>query len=189
MQNKEWILAGFFAGFTVLGTFFRIPFGMVPLTLHVLMVLLSGFVLGPKFGMFSQIIFLLLGLAGLPVFSGGGGIGYIFSPTFGYLLSYPIAAWIVGHISGGGRESFPRFAVSALAGIAVIYILGTSVLYLNINYLAGKELGFYQAVTMGVFPFIVPDLLKGGVASLFALKICPLLGVRRHLIAGEISKS
>ncbi len=185
MKSKEWILAGFFAALTVVGTFIRIPFPLVPLTLHVLIVLSAGFLLGARFGLLSQVIYLLLGLAGLPVFTGGGGIGYVFSPTFGYVLAYPAAAWIVGSLSSGGERTTVRFFMASLAGISIIYLLGASVLYCNLNFLAGKDVGVYQTLKIGVLPFIVPDLLKGGVASLFALKILPLLSGE----GGRLSKS
>ena len=193
MRYKGWILAGFFAGLTVVGTFLRIPFPLVPLTLQVLMVLLAGFTLGPKYGMLSQVIYLFIGLAGLPVFSGGGGIGTVFSPTFGYLLSYPAAAWIVGRISSKEGANALRFVVASCAGIAFIYLLGASVLYLNLKFLAGKSIGVYQVVKIGVLPFLLPDLLKGGVAALFALKIRPLLGtsgaeLRRAPLHGRLTR-
>lgn len=177
MKYKGWILASFFAGLTVVGTFLRIPFPLVPLTLQVLIVLLAGFTLGPKYGMISQVIYLLLGLAGLPVFSGGGGIGAVFSPTFGYLLSYPAAAWIVGRISSKEGAGVLRFGTASCAGIVVIYLLGASILYLNLNFIAGKSIGLYQVAKIGVFPFLLPDLLKAGVATLVALKTRPLLGM------------
>ena len=193
MKYKGWILAGFFAGLTVVGTFLRIPFPFVPLTLQVLIVLLAGFMLGPKYGMLSQVLYLILGLAGLPVFSSGGGLGSVFSPSFGYLLSYPATAWIVGRISMKEDGGVLRFALAACAGITMIYLLGASVLYLNLNYLAGKNLGVYQVLKIGVLPFLLPDLLKGGVAALVALKTRPLLGLsgadlRRTSFHGKLTR-
>ena len=193
MKYKGWILAGFFAGLTVVGTFLRIPFPLVPLTLQVLIVLLAGFTLGPKYGMLSQVIYLFLGLAGLPVFTGGGGIGTVFSPTFGYLLSYPAAAWIVGRISSKERAGILRFSAAACAGIVFIYLFGASVLFLNLNFLAGKSFGLYQIVKIGVLPFLLPDLFKGGVAALVALKTRPLLGMsylesRRASLQGSLTR-
>jgi len=193
MKYKGWILAGFFAGLTVVGTFLRIPFPFVPLTLQVLIVLLAGFTLGPKYGMLSQVLYLFLGLAGLPVFSSGGGLGSVFSPSFGYLLSYPAAAWIVGRISLKEDGGVLRFGLAACAGIAMIYLLGASVLYFNLNYLAGKNLGVYQVLKIGVLPFLLPDLLKGGVAALVALKTRPLLGLsgadlRRTSFHGKLTR-
>jgi len=176
MHSKygSFILASFFAGLTAVGAFLRIPFPVVPVTLQVLIVLLSGFLIGPKPAFMAQAAYILLGLAGAPVFTGGGGISYILSPTFGYLFSYMPASWLVGKIARSGEPSVSLYSMAALAGLAVIYLLGASVLYINLNYLAGKPVTLLYTVQIGIYPFIVPDLLKGAAAVLFALKI------RRH---------
>lgn len=171
LQYRQCILAAFFTALTALGAFIRIPLPVVPLTLQVLMVLLSGFFLGPRWALLSQTAYILLGLAGVPVFAGGGGIYYVLAPTFGYLFSYLPAAWIVGKISSGGTPGLKRFTAASFTGIGVIYLVGVTVLFLNLNFLAGKSITFFQAVKMGAVPFLGPDLLKGTVAALFALKI------------------
>lgn len=165
------ILAALFAGLTALGAFLRIPFLPVPFTLHVLIVLLSGLLLGSRTGMTSQWVYILLGLAGLPVFAGGGGVTYILSPTFGYILSYPFAAWTAGRLSRRADSSLAIFVMAALAGLCVIYIFGVSGLYLNLNYLAEKNVTLIQVLRIGVIPFMVPDLLKAAAAAIFASKI------------------
>jgi len=170
-QYGSFILASFFAGLTAVGAFLRIPFPVVPVTLQVLVVLLSGFIIGPKPAFMAQAAYILLGLAGAPIFTGGGGISYILSPTFGYLLAYMPASWAVGEIARSGEPSVSRYAVAALAGLALIYLIGASVLFINLNYLAGKPVTLVGTVQIGIYPFIVPDLLKGAAAVLFALKI------------------
>ena len=176
MHSKygSFILASFFAGLTAVGAFLRVPFPVVPVTLQVLVVLLSGFIIGPKPAFMAQAAYILLGLAGAPIFTGGGGISYILSPTFGYLLAYMPASWAVGRIARSGEPSVSRYTMAALAGLALISLIGASVLYINLNYLAGKPVTLTETVRIGIYPFIVPDLLKGAAAVLFALKI------RRH---------
>src|SRR3989338_3067524 len=93
------VFAALFAAFTAAVAWFRIPlpFTPVPITLQTLAVLLSGAMLGPYYGALSMIIYLALGAIGLPVFAGGSsGIGALLGPTGGYLLSYPIAAFVIG---------------------------------------------------------------------------------------------
>jgi len=108
MHSKygSFILASFFAGLTAVGAFLRIPFPVVPVTLQVLVVLLSGFIIGPKPAFMAQAAYILLGLAGAPIFTGGGGISYILSPTFGYLLAYMPASWAVGWLLWRGWLSY-----------------------------------------------------------------------------------
>lgn len=95
------IFAALFASLTAAVSFFKIPlpFTPVPITLQTLMVLLSGAMLGSSYGALAMIIYLLLGAIGLPVFSGGSsGLGALLGPTGGYLLSYPIAAFVIGQM-------------------------------------------------------------------------------------------
>lgn len=100
-KQKAMIFAALFASLTAAVSFFKIPlpFTPVPVTLQTLMVLLSGAMLGSSYGALAMIVYLILGIIGLPVFSGGtSGFGVIAGPTGGYLLSYPFAAFVIGWI-------------------------------------------------------------------------------------------
>lgn len=90
------ILTALFAALTAAGGFIKIPLPVIPFTLQLPVVILSGLVLGSKYGALSQIIYLLLGIAGLPVFTKGGGIRYVFEPSFGYILGFVLVSWFVG---------------------------------------------------------------------------------------------
>ncbi|WP_290682621.1 biotin transporter BioY [Aminivibrio sp.] len=164
-------MASFFTGLTAVGAFVRIPLPFVPITLQVLMVILSGLLLSPRAALLSQAAYILLGLSGVPVFSGGGGISYILSPTFGYLLGQLPAAWIIAALVKRSDISFRRLFPAAVGGVSIIYFLGAAVLFLNFNYLAEKPSTVGQILHIGVYPFILPDLLKAVAASLIALKI------------------
>ena len=115
---KAKVFAALFASLTGAVAWFNIPlpFTPVPITLQTLMVLLSGAMLGANYGGLAMIIYLLLGAIGLPVFAGGAsGIGVLLGPTGGYLLSYPIAAFVVGkmlekiHKDDGQRRRLQKF--------------------------------------------------------------------------------
>jgi len=172
------ILAAFFTGLTAVGAFVRIPLPIVPITLQVLMVLLSGLLLPPGGALFSQSAYILLGLAGIPIFAGGGGISYIIAPTFGYLLGQIPASWAISMLVQRGERSIFSMFLASIAGIGIIYTLGAVLLFLNLTLLAGKSIGFVQILKIGVYPFILPDLLKAGVASIVALKIRRVLHTR-----------
>ena len=101
--TRFWVRAGLFAALTALGAFLRVPLPYVPFTLQYFFCALSGFLLGPRGGFASQGIYLVLGLAGLPVFTAGGGPAYVFQPSFGYLLGFLVAAPLVG----GPGPGFP----------------------------------------------------------------------------------
>ena len=90
-----------FAALTAVGAFIRIPFALSSITLQFFFTAMAGLVLGARWGAASQAIYVLLGLAGLPIFSAGGGAGYIFYPSFGFLLGLIPAAYVTGRLCGG----------------------------------------------------------------------------------------
>jgi biotin transport system substrate-specific component len=150
-----------------------LPFGPVPMTLQTAVVLGSGVLLGARRGAAAMTLYMLLGIVGLPVFANGGGIQSVLSPSFGFVIGFIPAAWLTGRIfevsvqqaerlGRAARAELAARAVSCLAGMAVYDAIGVLGLYLNINYVMGHATGLHGAVTMGLLPFILPDLLKIG---------------------------
>jgi biotin transport system substrate-specific component len=142
---------GIFAVATALAAHVSVPVPgtEVPFTFQPLVVLLAGALLGARFGAASQLLYLAAGVAGMPVFVAGGGAAYLLGPTGGYLIAYPLAAFVVGALMGRGAL---RTLGALLAGLAVIYAGGLS--WLSI--LGGDT----SAVALGLRPFIVADLVK-----------------------------
>jgi biotin transport system substrate-specific component len=138
-----------------------VPFTPVPLTLQPMVVLVGGAVLGSRLGMTSQLLYLALGIAGVPVFAATPalpqGAARLLGPTGGYLLSYPFAAFLTGWLAERGFDR--RYAwsfVAMLAGLAVIFAGGLSWLALFVQ----PSRGFSGALASGFTPFIAADLLK-----------------------------
>ena len=164
-------LSALFAVLTAVGAFIRIPFPPVPITLQTLFVFLSGTLLGSRAGALAQALYLGIGWWA-PVFSGGGGPQYILHPTFGYLLGFIAGAWVIGFISERSKNpSFLLYLAACLAGTVVIYAAGGFVLYLNLNYLAGKEATLGQVLEFGVIPFIAGDILKMASTAAMASRV------------------
>lgn len=144
-----------------------LPFTDVPFTFQPMVVLLGGLALGSRLGLASQILYLALGVAGLPVFAASvtlpPGLLRLLGPTGGYLMSYPIAAFLVGYLAERG---FDRRYVTAflamLAGLVVIYASGA--LWLGL-FVGRSPIGFATALNLGVYPFVVADLMKLLVAA------------------------
>ena len=130
--NRSWALASLMTGVTVLSARFSeyIPPTPVPLTLQVFAVLLTGLLLGRRWSAVAQIQYLALGAVGLPVFAKAGfGLSSLLGVTGGYLLSYPIAACVVGWIADASRaesDSLPRYFLACATGLAIIYIMGSA---------------------------------------------------------------
>lgn len=150
---------------------FPVPFTDVPFTFQPTVVLLGGLVLGSRLGMMAQVLYLMAGLAGLPVFAASPtlppGPLRLLGPTGGYLMAYPIAAFVTGYLAERGFAK--RYATSLLAmiaGLSIIYVCGTLWLGLFARTLSGSAaLGLSAAFFAGVYPFILPDLIKLAVAA------------------------
>jgi biotin transport system substrate-specific component len=167
------------AAFTAVAAQIAIPLEPVPFTLQVLAVVLTGLLLGPRYGALAMAIYLLVGAVGVPVFAGfRGGLGILLGDTGGYLLAYPLAAALAG-VAAGAVANAPRrralivgFLWGSLA-LAVIYALGAAWLMV----LAGLSPG--AALVAGVLPFVVFDLIKVGLANLVAVAVAPAIAASR----------
>ncbi len=143
-----------------------LPFTPVPFTLQPMVVLLGGAALGSRLGMSSQLLYLALGLAGLPVFAASPmlpqGVARLLGPTGGYLMAYPIAAFVAGSLAERGWDRRYGAAVIAMAcGLAVVFAGG--VLWLAVL-MPGAQ-GITAAASAGVYPFVLADVLKLFVAA------------------------
>lgn len=156
--------AGFIAALGLVPAFS--PFGFaVPITIQSLGVMIAGAVLGARRGAAAVGLFLLLVAIGLPVLSGGrGGLGVFAGPTLGYLIAFPVAAWVTGAMvfRRGAPYSFWWGLVSLFTGgVAVLYAIGVPVT----AWRAGISL---QAALVGSAPFLVGDCVKAVVVSAVA---------------------
>ena len=165
-QTRMLVLAALFAVVTAVANFIKIPVGVVPITLLFFATALSGVLLGPKWGAVSQVVYVVLGLVGLPIFTGGGGLGYVFQPSFGFLLGLIPAAWVIGMLTRG--EAGPvRVALAALAGLGVLYLVGLPYMWLILNVYLDKAMALPALLWSGMLIFLPGDFLKiAGVAAL-----------------------
>ena len=167
-------LTALFAALTAIGAFLRIPTPWSSFTLQIFFVCMAGVLLGPRWGALSQVVYVGLGLLGLPIFTEGGGLGYVFQPTFGFLLSYIPAAFIIGRVSGGSA-SRGRLTLACLAGLAVIYAVGMPYMALILNVYLGKSLGLMALLWAGMLPFLPWEAVKVAVTVVLAEKLVPVL--------------
>src|SRR5437870_922618 len=143
-----------------------LPFTPVPFTFQPMIVLLGGAALGSRLGMTSQIAYLALGIAGLPVFAASGtlppGAARLLGPTGGYLMAYPFAAFVAGWLAERGFDRRYVTAVIAMAaGLGVVFACGV----LWLGFVVPPTRGIAGGLAAGFLPFVVPDLLKLLVAA------------------------
>lgn len=176
INTKQMILAALFAALTAVGAFISIPLGTVPVTLQFLFTALAGVMLGSKLAALSQLVYVVIGLVGAPVFAGGtGGISTAISPTFGYLIGFVLGAYVIGKIAEGTeRPRFIRLLIATLAGIIVIYLVGVPYLYIIKNVL-GKGMPFALALKFGFYVFIPGDIVKCVIAAALGAKVVPVV--------------
>lgn len=149
--------------FVTLAAQFAIPLPgtPVPMTLQPLAVLLVGGWLGSRLGAATMVLYIALGVAGLPVFTPTVplvGMARLLGPTGGYLLAYPIAAFATGALAGDGKR-WARVVLAVLAGLALIHLGGLAQLWIITGNVA-------MAARFGTLPFLLGDLLKLSVAVL-----------------------
>ncbi|HOB19990.1 MAG TPA: biotin transporter BioY [Candidatus Atribacteria bacterium] len=179
--TSRMILTALFTALTAIGAFINIPTPTVPFSLQFLFCAYAGILLGPKLGLVSQLLYIALGLVGLPLFTKGGGFNYIFQPSFGFILGFALCAFVTGALVHTAKNpGILRLSLAVLAGLFSTYALGVPYLYFMLNRLAepGKAVSFMTAVKLGVAPFILFDLAKCAIIVLTALKLLPVLRKR-----------
>jgi biotin transport system substrate-specific component len=160
MKNFIWIIG--FSLLTAAGAWIEIwmPFTMVPLTLQTLFVISAGAVLGPKKGALSQLTYLSYGIMGLPVFSGGAaGFFHLLGPTGGYLLAFPVSAFIAGLMVSSNRNWLLNVAGFTTASLVILFIG-----MLQFTLFTGNDIN--KAFALGFLPFIAGDFIKSVLASI-----------------------
>ena len=141
---------------------FPLPFTPVPFTLQPMIVLVGGAALGARLGFTSQALYLLAGIAGLPVFAASGtlpqGFLRLLGPTGGFLMAYPFAAFVAGYLAERGFDR--RYLTSVLAmtaGLGLVFACGVTWLAF---FAAPAAFGLTRALEVGLYPFIGVDVVK-----------------------------
>lgn len=172
LTNRDRILISTFAALTAVGAFIRIPIPYVPFTMQVFFCGMSAVILGGKKAMLSQILYVLLGLIGCPIFTNGGGPQYIFQPTFGYLIGFIIASYAIGsYISIKKVINFRNLFVGNLLGLAIIYFIGVIYLYLINNLYLGTTMAISTAIYYGFLTTIGGDIISIFLVSTIGVKV------------------
>jgi biotin transport system substrate-specific component len=164
------VLASLMAALTAVGAYIHIPIGPVPIVLSTLFAILSGLLLGSRWGLASMGLYLLVGAIGLPVFAGGkGGFAHFLGPTGGYLFGFALASWITGFISERSPGSLILDVIAVIIGSLAIYGLGVPWLK------EVTQMSWTKTFMVGVIPFLIGDTIKAVVAVILAKSVRPIL--------------
>ena len=173
MQHRKTlmlVLTALFTALTAVGAFFKIPFALAAISLQFLFTAMAGILLGAGYGALSQLVYVLIGLVGVPIFALGGGFSYVLQPTFGFLLGLIPSAFVIGKLAKRPL-TFWRTALAMLAGLSVLYAVGVPYLALIANAYLGKGLTFWQVLKNGMLIYLPGDLLKIAFGSFLCVAI------------------
>lgn len=158
LEVRDVLSVALFSALTAVGSFIRVPlpFSPVPITLQTLFTYMAGVLLGGCLGALSQLIYVLIGICGLPIFAGGSaGLSVLIGPTGGYLVGFITGAFVIGKMTEAKKNR-------GLLWLLTCMIVGTTIIYTSgiIQLMNWTRIDFEKAVMIGVAPFIAGDLLK-----------------------------
>ena len=179
INTREITFIALFAALISVGAFIKLdiplPLYTMHFTLQWLFVLMAGFFLGSKKGAISVLVYVLTGLAGVPVFAAGGGIGYVLRPGFGFLLGFILAAYLIGLITEKMKaKTLIQLLVPATVGLIAYYSVGAVYFYLIKNLYVGEYVSFAVVVVQYCLITVLPDFILCVMAAYLANQLVPV---------------
>ena len=176
MKTKGVIYCGLFTALIAVGAFIKIPIPVVPFTLQYLFTMLAGLLLGSRLGTLSVLSYMLLGLAGLPIFSEGGGLWYVFKPSFGYIIGFAVGTFVTGWIAEHmEKKTVARYLLANLAGLFFVYAIGMIYYYIICNFVIDTPIAV-GPLFLYCFVLAVPgDIALSFLGAVVAKRVRPVL--------------
>lgn len=180
LKTKDMVFSAMFVALIATGAFIKVPVPVVPFTLQYLFTMLAGLLLGAGKGCMSVCVYIVLGLAGLPIFAQGGGPGYLFQPSFGYIIGFAAGAYVTGKIAEGsgngkGCPGYGRLLAANLVGLGIVYLFGMVYYYLISNFYLGTPIGLWP-LFLYCFILAVPgDLALCVLGAAIGKRMIPLI--------------
>lgn len=176
MKTKDLTTVAFMTSLLVVASQLAIPLGPVPITLQTLAVFLIGFLLSSKNAFLSTFLFLILGLLGLPVFSGfSGGFQSVVTPSFGFILSFIPASYFQAKYLENKKYPLQKdFIIAGLINLIITHLIGLLYMSLILNIHLDNEFGLWAAI-MAWLSFLPADLLKLTFAILLTKRVRPVI--------------
>ncbi len=184
MNTKRLVSIAVFTALIIVGGLISvpIPFTQVEMSFQTVFVIMAGVMLGGRDGALAVLVYLAMGLLGLPVFTKGGGLGYVVMPSFGYLLGFPIGAFVSGVLCSRMKTATRgKVFLSALIGMVPVYIIGITYQVLILYYYTGST----WAAAIGGVPAILVLYVKDAVLCGFTAALYP--SIKRALRSRKAS--
>ena len=180
IKTYELILCALFTALIAVGAFIRFDLFSVPFTLQFLFTTLAGLLLGAKLGAISVFVYIAVGLLGIPVFTAGGGIGYIFNPNFGYIIGFAVGTFATGAIANKTTSpSYLRLLAANFVGLIIVYLGGMVYYYIICNYVINTP---HDVMWILVYCCLLPlpgDILICIFSAVLCKRLIPILHKQR----------
>lgn len=169
MKTRDLVFMAFFVALATVGAFLKLPLPFMSVTFQLFFSILAGIILGPVRGLISMIVYMIIGLAGLPVFTLGGGPAYVLQPSFGFILGFLPAAYFSGlvYVKSNLHKKYTAFK-AYMAGTFAAYIIGIPYLFLILKFYLENPDTTLISVAASMLIYIAKDTVLGLVLFLFA---------------------
>lgn len=178
LTTRDMILVALFAALMAVGAFIKIPNPLnpaVPITFQLFFCVYAGVLIGAYKGALSQIIYMMVGLIGVPVFTGGGGFQYIVDPKFGFILSFIVCAYVVGLLVQRKKAITVLSVLGAsTVGLILIYLIGNGYMWLIMKFYMGGDVTLLM-VNGWMVPYMIKDLALVVVIAVTSASILPAI--------------
>ena len=175
-KTKQLVFCSLFTALIAVGAFIKIPVPVVPFTLQYLFTMLAGLILGPRLGTISVTAYMLLGLAGLPIFTEGGGLWYVLKPSFGYIIGFCIGTYVTGTLAARlKKRTVARYLAANLAGLAVVYAAGMIYYYVICNYVIDTPIGIWPLILYCFLLAVPGDIALSILGAIIARRVRPIV--------------
>ena len=175
-KTTNLILCSLFTALIAVGAFIKIPVPVVPFTLQFLFTTLAGLLLGSKKGAISVVAYMILGLAGLPIFSEGGGFWYVIKPSFGYIIGFCTGTYVTGLIAERMKEkTVPRYMLANFVGLLIVYAVGMLYYYIICNYVIDRPIALGPLFLYCLVLAVPGDICLCILAAALVKRVKPIL--------------
>lgn len=180
MKTAELTRVALLLALLIISSQFAIPIGPVAISLQTLIVLVIGLVLPTGQAVLTTTLYLFVGLFGLPIFTQAtGGLYSIFLPSFGFILSFIPAVWMMSKIcSMNSRNENKKYILAILLGNLTIYLIGISYMSFIFIFYLGNDMNLWRILSIGILPFIPGDIIKSIVAMTISRRLNTTLALR-----------
>lgn len=170
LTTRDAALCALFTALIAVGAFIKIPIPVCPITFQVMVVNLAALLLGRK-GSISALMYMILGLIGLPIFTQGGGLGYVLQPTFGFIASFVISSFVAGSIVDSRGRKMKNLVLATVVNLIILYVIGIIYYFIISAFYLKSGIGIG---TVLLYCFVIPipgDIITCSISCVLARRI------------------